>query len=76
MVVNGDGRPVFIIAKDAMYDWISLFSAVNLDFAAVTFECLSRELNAFSYVFCVIWIDGNGWSFNETLQQRLKFLAV
>ena len=59
-----------------MYDRISLFCAVNLDFAAVTFECLSRELDAFFYIFCVIRIDGNRWSLNKTLQQRLELVAV
>src|SRR6185369_663136 len=76
MVVYGDGRPVFIIPEHAMNHGISLFSAVNLDFAAVTFECLSREFDALFDVFCVIRIDGNRWRFNKTLQQRLKLLAV
>src|ERR1044072_7140371 len=45
MVVNRYSRPVVIVAKDTMNYGISLFSAVNLDFAAVTFKCLGRALD-------------------------------
>src|ERR1044072_4029305 len=76
MVVDRDSRTVAVVAKHAVNDRIALFCLVNLDFAAVALNRRDREIDAFSDVLRMTWIDGNCRGFNETLQECFKLLPV
>ena len=76
MVVDGDGRPVFVVAEDAMHDRIALFGPINLSFTAVTFDSVDGELDALCDVFGMGWIDGDGGSFYKLAQQFFKLRPV
>src|ERR1051325_637352 len=76
VVVNRDRWQVVIVAKDAMDYGISLFSAINFNFTAISLECFAGELDTFPDIVSMIRIDGDRRSFNKTLQQRLKLLAM
>src|ERR1051326_5603521 len=76
MVIDRDGRPVIVVAKDAVNDGISLFSPVNLDLAAVALDCCNRKIDAFSDVVCMARIDRDRGNLNETLQKCFKLLSM
>src|SRR5690349_20515998 len=76
MVVDCHGRPVVVVAKDAVNDRISLFSLINLDFSAVALDGGDCKIDAFSDVLRMIWIDRNRWGFDEALQECFKLLPV
>ena len=55
---------------------ISLVCPVNLGLSAKFLNCFNGQFDAFANVVSMIWVDGNGRSFDKPAKQILEFLSM